>query len=384
MRALAARGYAQAVLPPHERPHVPSLRALGLRRQRRPTCIAQAARDASPAARRVLVGVGDVDRQRGNGQPVRRHRRWPRALDAGQSGRAFPPRARGADHHARAARDLRRHRALLPCTTRCRPRRNSATKVRPITRASPPPRPRPASSSSSTGGARSANGRATVALPGAADARSAAGDRAPASASIRARTRFRAAESRGDRRGVFPQRRDRRRRRQRAVLPRTTRSSTSRRVLAAPARAACPGSRRSSSATPTSASNDAVATYLFNSQLLTRADGRMLLVAPAECRENRRIAAYLDRLLAAPGPIAEVLTFDLRQSMRNGGGPACLRLRVALTDAERAAIRRTCSSTTRWMRRSSAGSRDTIATGCCRPISPTRRCSTNRGARSTN
>jgi succinylarginine dihydrolase len=33
-----------------------------------------------------------------------------------------------------------------------------------------------------------------------------------------------------------------------------------------------------------------------------------------------------------------VLTFDLRQSMRNGGGPACLRLRVPLTPGERAAL----------------------------------------------
>lgn len=83
---------------------------------------------------------------------------------------------------------------------------------------------------------------------------------------------------------------------------------------------------------------DAVATYLFNSQLVTRPDGRLLLVAPAECREHPRVAAYLDALLASDGAIAEVLTFDLRQSMRNGGGPACLRLRVVLTDAERAAV----------------------------------------------
>ncbi|MEO8977196.1 MAG: N-succinylarginine dihydrolase, partial [Casimicrobiaceae bacterium] len=61
----------------------------------------------------------------------------------------------------------------------------------------------------------------------------------------------------------------------------------------------------------------AVATYLFNSQLLKRADGRLLLVAPAECREHAHTSAYLDRLLAQHGPIAEVLTFDLRQSMRN-------------------------------------------------------------------
>jgi succinylarginine dihydrolase len=84
--------------------------------------------------------------------------------------------------------------------------------------------------------------------------------------------------------------------------------------------------------------DDVVATYLFNGQLLPRADGRLLLVAPAECRENARVASYLDALLAGDGPIAEILTFDLRQSMRNGGGPACLRLSVALTSNERKAI----------------------------------------------
>jgi succinylarginine dihydrolase len=83
---------------------------------------------------------------------------------------------------------------------------------------------------------------------------------------------------------------------------------------------------------------DAVATYLFNSQLLTRPDGRLLLVAPAEVREHRAVGAHLDRLVAQGGPIAEVLTFDLRQSMRNGGGPACLRLRAALTSEERTAV----------------------------------------------
>lgn len=83
----------------------------------------------------------------------------------------------------------------------------------------------------------------------------------------------------------------------------------------------------------------AVATYLFNSQLLTRVAGDMLLVAPAECADDPMVNAYLERLIASGGPIREILTFDLRQSMRNGGGPACLRLRVALTAAERASIR---------------------------------------------
>ncbi len=83
----------------------------------------------------------------------------------------------------------------------------------------------------------------------------------------------------------------------------------------------------------------AIATYVFNSQLITRADGKMLLVAPAECIEDEAVAAYLQGLIAGEGPIRELRVFDLRQSMRNGGGPACLRLRVPLTDAERDAIR---------------------------------------------
>lgn len=84
--------------------------------------------------------------------------------------------------------------------------------------------------------------------------------------------------------------------------------------------------------------DDAVATYLFNSQLLARPDGRWLLLAPGDVHDNTRVRGYLERLVASGGPIAELVTLDLRQSMRNGGGPACLRLRVPLTITERAAI----------------------------------------------
>lgn len=84
--------------------------------------------------------------------------------------------------------------------------------------------------------------------------------------------------------------------------------------------------------------DDAVSSYLFNSQLLSQPDGRQVLVVPQECQENPRVAAYLDELAASAGPIGEVLVFDLRESMKNGGGPACLRLRVVLTDDERAAV----------------------------------------------
>ena len=78
--------------------------------------------------------------------------------------------------------------------------------------------------------------------------------------------------------------------------------------------------------------------YLFNSQLLTRTDGGMLLLVPEECRSNERVWAYLQKLLAQNTPIRDVLVMDLRESMRNGGGPACLRLRVELTAQELAAI----------------------------------------------
>lgn len=82
---------------------------------------------------------------------------------------------------------------------------------------------------------------------------------------------------------------------------------------------------------------DAVSSYLFNSQLLSKPNGKMALVVPQECRENAAVARYLDGMIAG-GPIDELLTFDLRQSMRNGGGPACLRLRVVLTEEEAAAM----------------------------------------------
>jgi len=83
---------------------------------------------------------------------------------------------------------------------------------------------------------------------------------------------------------------------------------------------------------------DAVRSYLFNSQLLSRADGSMLLIVPEECHNNERVWHYLQDLTRSGGPIGEVKVFDLKQSMQNGGGPACLRLRVALKEAELAAV----------------------------------------------
>lgn len=87
---------------------------------------------------------------------------------------------------------------------------------------------------------------------------------------------------------------------------------------------------------------DAVGTYLFNSQIVTRpgadGDGRMVLIAPSEVAEHPAARACADRLLAECDAVGAVEYVDVRESMRNGGGPACLRLRVVMTNEQRAAF----------------------------------------------
>lgn len=78
---------------------------------------------------------------------------------------------------------------------------------------------------------------------------------------------------------------------------------------------------------------DAISSYLFNSQLLTLPDGSMALVLPKEAEETASVKAYLSALVAGNGPIRAVHFVDVRESMQNGGGPACLRLRVVADPA---------------------------------------------------
>jgi succinylarginine dihydrolase len=78
---------------------------------------------------------------------------------------------------------------------------------------------------------------------------------------------------------------------------------------------------------------EAVETYVFNSQIVSLPDGSMALIAPIECRDHARVGKFLQRVLAT-SPIRVIHYQDVRQSMNNGGGPACLRLRVAVTDEE--------------------------------------------------
>ncbi|HYD89245.1 MAG TPA: N-succinylarginine dihydrolase [Vitreimonas sp.] len=85
--------------------------------------------------------------------------------------------------------------------------------------------------------------------------------------------------------------------------------------------------------------DDAVTSYLFNSQLLRLPGARALtLIAPTEVRENNKTAAFVAEMIAQPNAaIGQVEYVEVRESMRNGGGPACLRLRIVMTARERAA-----------------------------------------------
>jgi succinylarginine dihydrolase len=82
----------------------------------------------------------------------------------------------------------------------------------------------------------------------------------------------------------------------------------------------------------------AIKTYLFNTQVITLANGEMAIIAPTECRDNATVHSYLQELTQRNTPIKQVQYYDVKQSMQNGGGPACLRLRVVLSEQEQAAV----------------------------------------------
>ena len=79
---------------------------------------------------------------------------------------------------------------------------------------------------------------------------------------------------------------------------------------------------------------DSIRSYLFNSQLVTLPGGETALIAPTECAETPSVKGWIDRHLASNGAIRQAIFVDVRQSMANGGGPACLRLRVQCDPAD--------------------------------------------------
>ncbi|AGH48103.1 succinylarginine dihydrolase [Sphingomonas sp. MM-1] len=79
--------------------------------------------------------------------------------------------------------------------------------------------------------------------------------------------------------------------------------------------------------------DDAIRSYLFNAQLVTLPTGESALILPTEARDTPAVWAWLNDMVAGNGPIRRLELVDVRESMSNGGGPACLRLRVAADPA---------------------------------------------------
>ena len=87
--------------------------------------------------------------------------------------------------------------------------------------------------------------------------------------------------------------------------------------------------------------NEAIRSYLFNSQLVMLPKGGMALIAPEESRESKATYEVIRQLLDAENPLTDVHFLDLRESMQNGGGPACLRLAIPLSNEELRAVDQT-------------------------------------------
>lgn len=85
--------------------------------------------------------------------------------------------------------------------------------------------------------------------------------------------------------------------------------------------------------------DQAISSYLFNSQIVSLPNNTMTMIAPQECKEMTETKRFLEELLSDENnPIQKVKFFDLRESMNNGGGPACLRLRIVLTEEQLASM----------------------------------------------
>ena len=83
---------------------------------------------------------------------------------------------------------------------------------------------------------------------------------------------------------------------------------------------------------------DAVQSYIFNTQVITLPDNAMAMIAPTECKENPAAAEAIQKIINGPSRLNKVIHMDLRESMKNGGGPACLRLRAVLSNEEYSAM----------------------------------------------
>jgi succinylarginine dihydrolase len=76
-----------------------------------------------------------------------------------------------------------------------------------------------------------------------------------------------------------------------------------------------------------------VSSYLLNSQLITVKNNEMMMLLPEEVQNHPNCMRWLDEIRSS-SPIKHLEFVDIRQSMMNGGGPACLRFKTVVNSDE--------------------------------------------------
>jgi succinylarginine dihydrolase len=79
--------------------------------------------------------------------------------------------------------------------------------------------------------------------------------------------------------------------------------------------------------------NDLVSSYLLNSQLITVDNNEMMMLLPEEVQNHANCMRWLEEIKSS-SPIKHIEFVDIRQSMMNGGGPACLRFKAVVNNDE--------------------------------------------------
>ena len=79
--------------------------------------------------------------------------------------------------------------------------------------------------------------------------------------------------------------------------------------------------------------DDLVSSYLLNSQLITVDNNEMMMLLPEEVHNHPNCMRWLEEIKSS-SPIKHLEFVDIRQSMMNGGGPACLRFKAVVNNDE--------------------------------------------------
>ena len=79
--------------------------------------------------------------------------------------------------------------------------------------------------------------------------------------------------------------------------------------------------------------DDLVSSYLLNSQLITIKNNEMMMLLPEEVQNHSNCMRWLEEIKSS-SPIKHIEFVDIRQSMMNGGGPACLRFKITVNNNE--------------------------------------------------